>query len=152
LTNHRVRCDACMGVLSGGDNFASHTFCEVFVGGRWRRLDYTTLGANILRRNNLGLMIHVHTFKDLSDANLAATWGTRFVKRQRDKVFRHNNPYRLMEVSDHFGKYAKMSNPPADRELKQVTIARAYWRQSKEAPPEIRELRWGKEPGSGRFF
>jgi hypothetical protein len=37
LTNHRVRHDACLGVIAGGDSFTSHTFCEVFVGGRWRR-------------------------------------------------------------------------------------------------------------------
>jgi hypothetical protein len=152
LTNHRVRCDACTGALSGGDGFASHTFCEVFVGGRWRRLNYTTLGQNILQRNYLGLMVHVHTFNDLSEANLAATWGTRYARGRRDDVFRHSNPYRLMEVSDHFGKYAKVPNPPADREHRRVTIDRAYWPQSRNAPAEIRELKWGKEPGSGRFF
>jgi hypothetical protein len=152
LTNHRVRCGAYMGVLSGGDSFASHTFCEVFVGGRWRRLNFTTLGQNILSRSYLGLMIHVHTFKDLSEANLAATWGTRYAKDQRDDVFRHSNPYRLMEVSDHFGRYAKLPNPPADKEHREITIGKAYWPESRAAPAAIRELRWGKEPGSGRFF
>jgi RNA polymerase sigma factor (sigma-70 family) len=34
LTNHRVRSVASLGAISGGDSFASHTFCEVFVGGR----------------------------------------------------------------------------------------------------------------------
>jgi RNA polymerase sigma factor (sigma-70 family) len=152
LKNHRVRCDACLGALSGGTGFTSHTFCEVFVGGRWRRLNYTTLGQNIIARNYLGLMIHVHTFKDLSDANLAATWGTRYAKGQRSKQFPHSNPYRLMEVSDHFGKYAKVPNPPADKEHRRVTIDRAYWPDAKDAPAEIRELKWSKEPGSGRFF
>jgi hypothetical protein len=127
------------GALSGGSGFASHTFCEVFVGGRWRRLNFTTLGQNILERNYLGLMIHVHTFKDLSEANLAATWGTRYGKGQRDDVFKHSNPYRLVEVSDHFGNYATVPNPPADKELKEVTIAKAYW-PDKEAPAEIREM------------
>jgi hypothetical protein len=139
LTNQRVRCDACLGALSGGGGFASHTFCEVFVAGRWRRLNYTTLGQNILERNYLGLMIHVHTFNDLSEANLATTWGARYAKGQRDDVFRHSNPYRLLEVSDHFGKYAKVPNPPADKELKQVTITKAYW-PDKDAPAEIREM------------
>jgi hypothetical protein len=152
LTNHKVRYDACLGAISGGDNFASHTFCEVFVGGRWRRLNFTTLGQNILERNYLGLMIHVHTFNDLSEANLAATWGTRFAKGQRDDLFPHSNPYRLMEVSDHFGKYAKVPNPPADKEHKQITIVKAYWAEAKDAPAEIRELKWSKPPGSGRFF
>jgi hypothetical protein len=152
LTNHRVRYDACLGAISGGTSFTSHTFCEVFVGGRWRRLNSTTLGQNVLERNYLGLMIHVHTFKDLSEANLAATWGTRFARGQRDEVFRHSNPYRLLEVSDHFGKYARVPNPPANGEHKRVTITRAYWPESEAAPATIRELRWGKPPESGRFF
>jgi hypothetical protein len=148
LTHHRVRGEACAGALAGGDAFASHTFCEVFVGGRWRRLNFTTLGQNVLERNYLGLMIHVHTFKDLSEANLAATWGTRHAKGLHDDVFKHSNPYRLLEVSDHFGKYAKVPNP----ELKKVTITRAYWQEAKDAPTPIRELKWGKKPGSSRFF
>jgi hypothetical protein len=152
LTNYCVRRDAFLGVLAGGTNFTSHTFCEVFVGGRWRRLNYTTLGQNVLERNYLGLMIKVHSFKDLSEANLAPTWGNRFARGLRDDVFKHTNPYRLLEVSDHFGTYANVPNPPAEPELKQVTIAKAYWPESKDAPAEIRELRWGKEPGSGRFF
>jgi hypothetical protein len=152
LTNHRVRCDACLGALSGGTGFASHTFCEVFVGGRWRRLNFTTLGQNILERNYLGLMIHVHTFNDLSEANLAATWGTRFAKGQRDELFPHSNPYRLLEVSDHFGKYAKVPNPPSDKEHKLVTIDKVYWAEAKDAPAEVRQMPSGAEPGGGRFF
>ncbi len=139
LTNHHVRYDSCLGALSGGTGFASHTFCEVFVGGRWRRLNSTTLGQNVLERNYLGLMIKVHAFKDLSEANLAATWGTRYAKGLRDDLFQHSNPYRLLEVSDHFGKYAKVPNPPADKELKGVTITKAYW-PDKNAPAEIREM------------
>jgi hypothetical protein len=152
LKHNQVRYDACLGAISGGNSFSSHTFCEVFVGGRWRRLNYTTLGQNILERNYLGLMIHVHTFKDLSEANLAATWGVRYAKSRRDDVFPHSNPYRLLEVNDHFGKYARVPNPPAAREHKRVTIGKVYWPESKAAPAEIRDLKWGKEPGSGRFF
>src|SRR5206468_3217751 len=95
------------------------------------------LGQNILERNYLGLMMHVHTFRDLSDANLAATWGTRYAKGQRDSVFPYSNPYRLLEVSDHFGKYANVPNPPVDKELRRVTITKAYWPEAKDAPPEV---------------
>src|SRR5262249_36071355 len=139
LTHHRVRHDACMGAISGGYGFASHTFCEVFVGGRWRRLNYTTLGQNVLERNYLGLMIHVHTFRDLSEANLAVTWGTRYARGQRNAPLPHTNPYRLLEVSAHFGKSARVPNPPADKEHRQVTITKAYW-PDKDAPPEVREM------------
>jgi hypothetical protein len=37
-------------------------------------------------------MIHVHTFRDLSEADIAATWGVRYAKGQRDDTFRHANP------------------------------------------------------------
>lgn len=152
LTNHRVRFDACLGAISGGNSFASHTFCEVFVGGRWRRLNYTKLGQNVLEPNYLGLMIHVHTFRDLSEANLAATWGMRYAKGQRDDVFPHSNPYRLLEASDHFGKYAKIVNLPAEGEHKQITIDKAYWPDAKDAAKEIRDMASGAEKGGGRFF
>jgi hypothetical protein len=133
LSHHRVRRDVFIGLRSCGGGFTSHTFCEAFVGGRWRRLNSATLGQNVLDRSCLGLMIHVHSFRDLSEANLAATWGTRYAQGRRDEVFPHGNPYRLLEVSDHFGKHAKVSNPPLG-ELKQVTIGKAYWRGSKDVP------------------
>jgi hypothetical protein len=152
LTNHRVRCDACLGALAGGSAFASHTFCEVHVGGRWRRLNYTTLGQNVLERNYLGLMIKVHQFRDLSEAKLAETWGTRYARGQRAEPFVYSNPYRLMEVSDHFGKYAKLPNPPSDHEHRQLTIDQVYRPDAKDAPKEVREMRSGTEPGAGRFF
>jgi hypothetical protein len=152
LTNHRVKYDAVMGAISGGDGFTSHTFCEVFVGGRWRRLNYTTLGQNILERRYLGLMLHVHTFKDLSEANLAATWGTRYAKGKRDKVFPHSNPYRLLEVSDHFGKHASVPNPPAAKDHKKLTIVKAYRDDAQDALPEVRAMPSGAEAGGGRFW
>ena len=97
-------------------------------------------------------MIKVHTFNDLSEANLAATWGTRYAKGSRDDVFKHSNPYCLIEVSDHFGKYASVPNPPvAAYELKQVTIEKAYWPESKDAPTMVRNMRSAAKPG-GRCF
>jgi hypothetical protein len=34
--------------------WVSHTFDEVFVGGRWRRLNYDRLGQNVLDPQYLG--------------------------------------------------------------------------------------------------
>lgn len=152
LTHHQVRRDAYIGVSAGANSFCAHTFCEVFVGGRWRRLNYTELGQNVLSPNYLGIMIKVHTFSDLSEANLAATWGTRYAKGLRDDVFQHNNPYRLVEVSDHFGKYARVPNPPiAVYEHKLITIGEAYWPESKGAPPGVRNMKSNAQLG-GRCF
>ncbi len=151
LTHRRVRRDALIG-LAGAGGFTSHTFCEAFVGGRWRRLNYGELGQNVLDRNYLGLMIHVHTFRDLSEANLAATWGTRYARGKRDDAFPHANPYRLLEVSDHFGDNGDVTNPPLG-ELKQVTIGKAYWFGSKEMPARLAQMAVERpDDGAGRLF
>jgi hypothetical protein len=150
LTHHRVRCEACLGAMAGRHSFSSHTFCEVFVGGRWRRLNYTVLGQNVLDGHFLGLMIKVNMFKDLSEANLAATWGTRYAKGLRDRVFQHGNPYCLLKASDHFGKYANVPNPPVEHE--RLTIEKAYWPESKDASPMVRDMPTAAKPGGARFF
>ena len=151
LTHHQVQHDVCLGAMAGGYGFSSHTFCEVFVGGRWRRLNYTTLGQNVLARNYLGLMIKVHTFKDLSEANLAATWGTRFAKGWHDEAFNTVTPIACSSVSDHFGRYANVPNPQVENEHKQVTIEKAYWPESKDAPKMVREQRSKAEPDGALF-
>ncbi len=98
-------------------------------------------------------MLPVHTFNDLADANLAATWGRRYGLRERDATFRHSNPYRLMEVSDHFGKHAKLTNPPAENEHRTLTLGKLYWPQAKEAPALVRESPPNNlPPGAGRFY
>jgi RNA polymerase sigma factor (sigma-70 family) len=110
IHHHRVRRTLLQG-LSGAKGYANYTFNEVFVGGRWVRLNYKTLGQNSLDGSLMGLLTHVNTFNDLSDVPLAATWGKRYAKGERDAVFRYGNPYRCEEVSDHFGKFAKVENP-----------------------------------------
>src|SRR5262249_10959691 len=115
LTHHRVRQTATYGLLAAGSSYTSHTFLEVYVGHRWRRLNYKQLGQNILDPRFLGLMIHVHTFNDLSEANLAATWGRRFALRGRDETFPATNPYRALAIDDYFGRHANVPNPPPDK-------------------------------------
>jgi RNA polymerase sigma factor (sigma-70 family) len=148
LKHHEVRNTVFETALRHGTSYAAHTFLEVYVGHRWRRLNYRTLGQNVLDRNYLGLMVHVHTFRDLSEANLAATWGKRYALGLRDANFRHGNPYRLLEISDLFGAHAKVPNPPA-KEHKEITISKLYRRMA--APKEIQEmlLRGGGPAGLG---
>ena len=146
LTNHQVRGAVLRGLRAVGSSFSSHTFCEVYVGHRWRRLNYNTLGQNILDPSAFGLMVHVHTFRDLSEANLAPTWGRRYGLGQRDEVFKHSNPYRALEVSDHFGRWCKFANPASqDKEHHHLTLSKAYWIDSKQTPAFIRES-WAKQP------
>lgn len=150
IKHHEVRAAIIDGIDRVGPSFASHTFNEVYIGHRWRRLNYTTLGQNILDRNYFGLMIHVHTFRDLDDANLTATWGWRYGQGKRDAVFRFSNPYRTMSISDSFGAHAKVKNPPV-KEHKAITISKAYWAES-AAPTFMKSWAAGLKDGDGHVL
>ena len=140
IKHHQVRKTLLQG-LSSAKGYANHTFNEVFVGGRWVRLNYKTLGQNIVDGNLMGLLTHVNTFNDLSEVPLAATWGKRYAKGERDEIFRYGNPYRCEEISDHFGKFAKVENPEV-REHRSLTISRAYWADDPDAHATIKESKW----------
>jgi hypothetical protein len=140
IHHHRVRRTMLEG-LSGAKGYANHTFNEVFVGGRWVRLNYKTLGQNILDGQLMGLLTHVNTFNDLSDVPLAATWGKRYAKGERDAVFRYGNPYRCDEVEDRFGEFARIENPEV-REHRTLTITKAYWPDDPQAHPMIKGAKW----------
>ena len=154
LSHHEVRSTVATGLSGAGNSFTAHTFLEVYVGNRWRRLNYSALGQNVLDSTYLGLMVHVHTFNDLSEAGLAATWGARYALGKRDGEFKHNNPYKTIALDDHFGRYAKLPNPPvASNEHKQITVDRMYWADSKDAPAMVRAMAdRAQKNGSGRFF
>lgn len=151
LRHNQVRHTILTGLSAAGNSFANHTYLEVYVGHRWRRLNYTKLGQDVLDLRYFGLMVHVHTFNDLSEAGLAATWGTRYALGQRDDVFKHSNPYRTMSLDDHFGEYADVPNPPAT-EHKRLTIGKFYWADAKEAPQSVRASPTNAKPGSGRLY
>jgi hypothetical protein len=153
LRHHRVRAKINDGLLRTGRGFVSHTYNEVFVGNRWRRLNYSKLGQNILDDHFFGLMIHVHTFNDLSEAKLAPTWGRRYALGQRDKEFATSNPYRTLEISDHFGRDSKVPNPPVEvKEHKSITITKAYWLGAKDTPEVIRQGARNPREGEGHLF
>jgi hypothetical protein len=153
LSHHEVRSTTMTGLSGAGKSFTAHTFLEVFVGNRWRRLNYSTLGQNVLDPTYLGLMVHVHTFNDLSEAGLASTWGARFALGKRDAEFKHSNPYKAIALDDHFGRFAEPANPPAaNQEHRQITIDRLYWPDSKDAPAMVRTMADRNQNGSGRFF
>jgi RNA polymerase sigma factor (sigma-70 family) len=151
IHHHGVRRTLLRG-LSGAQGYANHTFNEVYVGGRWVRLNERKLGQNILDEHLMGMLTHVDTFNDLSEVPLAATWGKRYALGERDEVFRFSNPYRCESVSDHFGRFAKFDNPEV-KEHRTITVSRAYWADSPEAPAEVRNFP-GYRPGAGQgvFF
>jgi hypothetical protein len=107
--------------------WTSHTFNEVFVGNRWRRLNYSKLGQNVLDDGCLGLMVHVNTFADHADAGLIG-WGLRMQHPLHDALFGGSNPYSCVALSDRFGAHAKVDNPSVDDvALHALTITRLYW-------------------------
>jgi hypothetical protein len=147
IHHHRVRQVLLLG-LSSAQGYANHTFSEVFVGGRWVRLNYAKLGQNSLDAATMGLLTHVNTFNDLSEVPLAETWGKRYALGERDDVFRYGNPYRCVELSDHFGKFARLDNSQA-REHRSITISRAYWADDPGAPDMIKGLKRQSRGGRG---
>src|SRR5262249_1197667 len=92
--------------LRNSKAFVPHNFNEVYVDGRWRRLNYNRLGANI--DSSLGLMTHVHTFNELSEADLTRTWGWRYGRGERSETFQTSNPYCTTEVTDLFGAHCDL--------------------------------------------
>jgi protocatechuate 3,4-dioxygenase beta subunit len=116
VNHNQIREDLLTALGRSSHGFTNHTFNEVYVGNRWQRLDYERLGPN--RKRPFGLPTHLYTFNDLSEADLAATWGLRYGKRQKDDVFGHDNPYSAIAVSDLFGKHSNIPNPPATKQRK----------------------------------
>ncbi len=130
ITHKGVRRILLQSIEGQAGMWVSHTFDEVYVGGRWRRLNYDRLGQNILDPQYLGLMTHVATFADWADGDMARTWGVRqAVVGPHDDTFRGPNPYTTLAVSDRFGAHADVKNELllGKDELATLTIERAYW-------------------------
>ena len=128
------------GVEPLGNSWASHTFNEVFVAGRWRRLNYQKLGQNILDENLFGLLTHVATFNDWADGELAKTWGTRQkLSDTSADIFGGSNPYSAIAVSDQLGVHAPV-DLGADlivEEFTKLTISHLYWYDSPERKRDV---------------
>jgi len=111
ITHNRVRLTMLAGLSWSSHGFTNHTLNEVYVGNRWCRLDSGQLGCPAFGQYRFGLQTHLYTFNDLSDVNLAPTWGWRYAKGERNDTFPHDNPYSAVEVSESFGAHGNISNP-----------------------------------------
>lgn len=134
ISHHQVRRTLLRDQPRSG--FAAHTFNEVYVGGRWRRLNYNALGQNNYGPGAMGMLTHVLTFTDLSEAGLTQTWGKRYGLGDRDATFQAGNPYRTTEVSDRFGIHSTLQNTPF-KEPQVATVSKAYWFFSDQRPSWI---------------
>jgi len=139
LTHHEVR-RTVVRAIQPGTGWTSHTFNEVFVGGRWRRLNYDRLGQNILDERYLGLMTHVATFADWADGVMPRTWGLRQAGlRAGLDVFGGSNPYSTITLSDLFGEHCTIENPAPEGELFEMAIDSLTWSDDGSVPESIRE-------------
>lgn len=116
-------------------SWTSHTFNEVFVGKRWRRLNYTELGQNVLDDDTLGLMVHVHTYGDHSAAGLVG-WGNREAHPLHAQLFGGPNPYSCVSLSDAFGPHSKIPNEPLGA-LREALITRLVWYDDPARTPKL---------------
>jgi len=133
ITHSRVRRALIRATDDMKGAWASHTFNEVWVGGRWQRLNYTNLGQNVLDPGTLGLMVHVHTFNDHSEAGLAA-WGRRRAHPLHAALFGGPNPYSCVSLSDRFGVHATIGDEPGLTELR---VERLYWYDDPEKSERV---------------
>ncbi len=138
LRHPRVRPVLVQALGKLGDSWSGHTFNEVYVGGRWRRLNYANLGQNTFGAGVFGLLTHVFTVNDWAEADVAPTIGVRQAKGRTEDVFGHRNPYSTVELSDRFGVHASIdAEPEGPDEWRALTIERAIWYDSPERPPSI---------------
>lgn len=111
ITHNKAREIMLAGLIKSSQGFTAHTFNEVYIGNRWHRLNYSKLGQPVLDEQCFGLHTHLYTFSDLSEANLAPTWGMRYGKGIRSAVFEHSNPYSAVTLSELFGCHSNIPNP-----------------------------------------
>jgi hypothetical protein len=112
-------------------SWASHTFNEVYVGGRWRRLNGDRHGQNCFDPGLFGLMVHVGTWDDWAQAQMSKTIGRRQALQRAD-LFGGPNPYSTIALRDEIGAHCKRQTPPA---LARVT--RVWWTDDQALPADV---------------
>ena len=135
LQHNRVRRIVSASTQQAVGSWTSHTFNEVWVGGRWRRLNYSKLGQGILDSQFLGLMTHVATFHDWADARMPETIGRRNQTRTQRELFGGANPYSTLSLSDAFGVHCSLENP--DLEKQSLAVGALLWTDDVALPEDI---------------
>ncbi len=116
-TRHTVK----MGLPHGG--FSNHVYNEVWIGGKWIRLNYNRLAQPILDQSYMGLMTHVYTANDVSEVPFPTTWGARYALHEGPKLS-SENPYQLLAAKDDLQSGLVLDNPPVET-LTSVTVIAA---------------------------
>lgn len=138
LGNPDVRATIRAGTFHLRGSWASHTMNEVFVGGRWRRLNYTNLGQGVLDPGCFGLMTHVATVSDWLEGGFAATVGRRQVlRRGAPDLFGFQNPYSCISLADRYGAHSGLQAPEPELEVR--TVKALHWADDPGLPAFVRE-------------
>ncbi|MCA8968516.1 MAG: hypothetical protein KDC95_01985 [Planctomycetes bacterium] len=136
LRHNRVRSVLVAAIQDLETSWASHTFNEVFVGGRWVRLNYDRLGQGIFDGALYGMLTHVATCSDWADFRFWDTIGRRQkVSRPEDDPFGGNNPYSTIALRDEFGPHCSIENPSGPT----ARITRVSRSADPALPQDIRE-------------
>jgi len=137
ITHHALHASVTAAIAKQIGAWSSHSFNEVFVGGRWRRLNYDHLGQDIADPHLFGLITHVATFSDWADARMADTIGRRQTLRRYDDRFGGRNPYATLTLRDEFGPHCTLANPPLPPPGARLTAV--YWGDGPDVPDDVRE-------------
>ena len=143
ITHQELRGKIAPAIRALTGSWSSHSFNEVFVGGRWRRLNYDRLGQDILEPGMFGLMTHVATFSDWADARMPETIGKRQALRRYSDLFGGANPYSCIALRDQFGAHCGIANPVPEPLVGKVTGVQ--WGDGADVPADIRA--WFAERG-----
>lgn len=79
-----------------------HQTNEVYIDGRWVRIDYDEFGAGNMYQER-GLKYQMLTINDYSDIDMVAS----FADITYQNPFGNQDPYNLLDLSDNYGKYYK---------------------------------------------
>ncbi len=92
--------------------FTDHWYNEVFVGGRWVRLNYATLGQNTYDPSSsfFGLAMATKIQKDVTDRIETETKGSFWTRTKRNILGGIvNNPFKSIKLYDQIGKYSDVA-------------------------------------------
>lgn len=120
------------------NSWSSHTFNEVYVGGRWRRLNYDKLGQGIYDENLYGLITHVATVNDWADAKAHETIGMRQRSRKPNDAFGGNNPYSTISLRDQIGEHCRVELPKKILTRPHL-VEEIYWTDDETLPKPIQD-------------
>ncbi|HYE83186.1 MAG TPA: transglutaminase domain-containing protein [Clostridia bacterium] len=92
-------------LLSTRKSSSNHMYNEVYLDGRWIRIDYNELGFSNIQAGR-GIYYQHYSPNDLSELNMVDDYGA-MVSRSDWGPFKNGEFFKLLGMSDNYGKYYK---------------------------------------------